>query len=150
MRLLIEIMLLAAMLQGCQLFSEEVKTNLDETEVIETEQNTLFELTAEYSDVHDIGIPKKTGQSQIIRLSKDEFSNITENELSEYLAETQECKLHDWHALVIGEDTCILETYNSNEIIYGIWDENDGMIDAFGYYEEKDNRIYEYRDISNE
>ena len=124
MRLLIEIMLLAAMLQGCQLFSEEVKTNLDETEVtaLETEQNTLFELTAEYSDVHDIGIPKKTGQSQIIRLSKDEFSNITENE----------------------------ETYNSNEIIYGIWDENDGMIDAFGYYEEKDNRIYEYRDISNE
>ncbi len=79
----------------------------------------LSNSVSEYSDTHDIGIPLKTGQSEIIRISQEEFLTVTQEELTNYLNRRKQCKQHDWHAIVIDEDTAILCAYNQKTFVYG-------------------------------
>lgn len=102
----------------------------------ETDAGILSNSPTEYSDVHDIGIPPKTGQSEIIRISQEEFSDITQEELTNYLSDRKECEQHDWHAIVVGEDTAILCAYDQEKFVYGTWDEDLGITETFAAQEE--------------
>lgn len=100
------------------------------------EEGILSNSVPEYSDVHDIGIPSKTGQSELIRITQEEFLTITQEELANYLSKRKKCEFHDWHAIVIDGNTAILCSYNSNEFIYGIWDEDLGITETLATHED--------------
>lgn len=87
----------------------------------------LSKSTPEYSDIYNIGIPPKTGQSSILRITQKEFLSITQKELVDYLNSKKECNHHDWHAIVIDGNHAILCSYNQNEFIYGKWDDSLGI-----------------------
>lgn len=104
----------------------------------------LENIPTEYSDVYDIGIPKKNGNSSITRISLDNFRNITPRELSEYLDNCISCPHHDWHALVIDSKTAVFYAYTLEHPVYGVWDENKGITQILGdYLSSPDNHSYE-------
>lgn len=104
----------------------------------------LENIPTEYSDVYDIGIPKKTGQSSITRISLETFQNITPQELSGYLDDCISCSHHDWHALVIDSKAAVFYAYTLDHPIYGIWDENKGITQVLGdYLPSSDKHSYE-------
>ena len=154
------ILIVALILQGCA--STEAEPTAESIEIsgqsenADIEENFFFNVLTQYSDVHDIGIPIKTGQSAIVRFSQEEFSALTEKELWGFLIESRECEHHDWHAIVIEEDSAILCSYNQEKIVYGIWDEKLGVTEILGYYEiqqeggfrylnSKGEQVYEYQ-----
>lgn len=133
MKKIVMFILMIFILQGChtkQQLPDSTITNISQSKasaIISINNDILSKSVPEYSDIHDIGIPPKTGQSVILRITQEEFLAITEEELVDYLSNKKECTHHDWHAIVIDNDNAILCSYNQNEFIYGKWNENLGI-----------------------
>ena len=150
------ILIVALILQGCASTKAESIEISEQSENVDIEKNFFFNVLTQYSDVHDIGIPIKTGQSAIVRFSQEEFSALTEKELWGFLIESRECEHHDWHAIVIEEDSAILCSYNQEKIVYGKKEKKLGITEILGYYEiqqeggfrylnSKGEKVYEYQ-----
>ena len=85
----------------------------------------------EYSDVYDIGIPKQTGQSAIMRISLEDFQQISSTH-------------HDWHAIIIDSNVAIFYAYTLDHPIYGVWNDDDGITQILGdYLPSSDKQSYE-------
>ena len=143
--------LLFLLCTACAPFSQQPETSQSQFTDRELfgEDSILFQATTEYSDVHDIGIPKKTGQSAIIRLSQEDFSKVPAQELTNYLNYVKSNPSSDWSAIVIDEENAILWRYDTDEISYGKWDEEAGITEVLGYYEADKEGLYQYVENSN-
>lgn len=106
--------------------------------MINTDDSVLSKSIPVYSDIHNIGIPVKTGQSELFQITQEDFLTITQEELTNYLNDRKKCEHHDWHAIIIDTNTAILCSYNQNEFIYGKWDNSLGITEEFITDEDPD------------
>ena len=109
------------------------------------ECTSVFDNTPiEYSHVYDIGIPKQTGQSAIMRISLEDFQQISSHALSAYFDTCISCTHHDWHAIIIDSNVAIFYAYTLDHPIYGVWNDDDGITQILGdYLPSSDKQSYE-------
>lgn len=109
-----------------------------------TTGNVLLDARSELSDVRgDMGGDVTTGQSEIIRVKKTEFKQITESELAEYV-ESHNHTVNDWFAIVFDDETALIFQNHLTRIVYGTWDEESGIKSTVAVWERGVNEEFPY------
>lgn len=131
--------------QGEIIYQETSTVAGDEFKLPQT-GNPFKDHPTELSDVRgSMGGIKKTGQSEIIHMTKQDFESASDEEFAAYVS-THESMVNDWFAIVFDDQTAILLLNSLTEAKYGTWDDELGITEPIGVYEKQKDGTFKYHE----